>query len=279
LEDLQHGNVLLPPDTNATGTLEVVPVHDDVDEQVDGDRHPLHGSHPDKLGVAKESGSTVVVGVEEGQWLLLEDKEDRVNELDIFVQVVELNAILLVSPIPNPTLGPLATYVVQNDQRLSPTTALVTDGVEDTVSRESGQELLNEQSQENTTDKSQDKVVDHEQGVELERRQLLHDLATTEDDNVVCDKHHGGLLQCGQRGHVLGELELAGRVAHDLLIGLVKEGPQVHTKWPVEGRVGHMLKDFGCHYDRNRLLIQPSRSATKRLLGTAVLLTIRLLTF
>lgn len=131
------------------------------------------------------------------------------------------------------------------------------------MSHEGGQELLNEQNQENATDEGQNEVVDHEQSVELERRQLLHDFATTEDDNVVCDKHHGGLLQCGQRGHILGELELASRVAHDLLVGLVKEGPQVHTKRPIEGRGGHMLKDFGRHCDGIGLLIQPNRSATK----------------
>jgi hypothetical protein len=143
----------------------------------------------------------------------------------------------------------MATYVVQDDERLSPTAALVTDSVEDTVSHEGGQELLDEQNQENATDECQDEVVDHEQGVQLERRQLLHDFTTTEDDNVVCDKHHGGLLQCGQRGHVLGELELARRVTHDLLVSLIKEGPQVHTKGPIESREGDMLKDFGRHCD------------------------------
>jgi hypothetical protein len=61
-----------------------------VDQQVDGDGHPLHSSHTNKLSVAEESGGTVVVGVEEGQWLLLEDQEDGVNELDVFVDVVEL---------------------------------------------------------------------------------------------------------------------------------------------------------------------------------------------
>ena len=94
LENLQHGDVLLPPDAHTTGTLEVVPVHHNVDQQVDGDGHPLHGSHTDKLRVAEKSSGTVVVGVEEGQWLLLEDKEDGVNELDVFVQVVELRALV-----------------------------------------------------------------------------------------------------------------------------------------------------------------------------------------
>ena len=61
-----------------------------MDQQVDGDGHPLHSGHTDELSVAEEGGGTVVVGVEEGQWLLLEDQEDGVNELDVFVDVVEL---------------------------------------------------------------------------------------------------------------------------------------------------------------------------------------------
>lgn len=61
-----------------------------MDQQVDGDRHPLHGSHTDELSVAKEGGGTVVVSVKEGQWFLLEDQEDGINELDVFVDVVEL---------------------------------------------------------------------------------------------------------------------------------------------------------------------------------------------
>lgn len=90
LHDLQHGNILLPPDADTTGTLEVVPVHDNVDQQVDGDGHPLHSSQSNQLSVAKQGSSTVVVGVEEGQGLLLEDKEDGVQELDVFVDVVQL---------------------------------------------------------------------------------------------------------------------------------------------------------------------------------------------
>lgn len=61
-----------------------------MDQQVDGDRHPLHRSHTDELSVAEEGSGTVVVGVKESQWLLLEDQEDGINELDVFVEVVEL---------------------------------------------------------------------------------------------------------------------------------------------------------------------------------------------
>lgn len=40
LEYLQTGNPFFPPNTDATGTLEVVPVHDNMYQQVEDDRHP-----------------------------------------------------------------------------------------------------------------------------------------------------------------------------------------------------------------------------------------------
>lgn len=90
LGDLENGDVLLPPDANATRGLEVVPVHDNVDGEVEGDDDPGNGGVAEELGVAEKSGGTVVVGVEEGQGLLLEDEEDGVNQLEVLGEVVEL---------------------------------------------------------------------------------------------------------------------------------------------------------------------------------------------
>lgn len=87
------------------------------------------------------------------------------------------------------------------------------------------QELLNKQSQEDGADSGQKEVVNHEQSVQLEGGEVLHDLTATEDDDVVGDQHGRGLLECGHRGRARDEVELAGRVAHDLLIGLVEDGP------------------------------------------------------
>lgn len=61
-----------------------------MDQQVDGDGNPLHSSQTNKLSVAQKSSGTVVVGVEEGQGLLLEDKENGVDELPVLVEVVQL---------------------------------------------------------------------------------------------------------------------------------------------------------------------------------------------
>jgi len=53
LDDLKTSDPLFPPDTDTTGGLEVVPVHDNMNEQVEGDRDPRHGGGSDELGVAQ----------------------------------------------------------------------------------------------------------------------------------------------------------------------------------------------------------------------------------
>ena len=65
LNNLQTGDPLLPPDANAASGLEVVPVHDDVDGQVEGDGDPGNSSVADQLAVAKNSSGAMVVAVEE----------------------------------------------------------------------------------------------------------------------------------------------------------------------------------------------------------------------
>lgn len=95
LNDLETGDPLLPPDTDTAGTLEVVPVHDDVHQEVDINDNPLNRSQANKLGIAEKRGGTVVVGMKEGKRLLLEEQEDGVDEFEVLGQVVELFAISL----------------------------------------------------------------------------------------------------------------------------------------------------------------------------------------
>lgn len=109
LHNLQTSDVLLPPDADAAGALEVVPVHNHMDQQVDGDGHPLHRRQADQLSVAEESGGTVVVGVKEGQGFLLEAEEDGVNQFEVFGEVVQLVGAMSVSSI---GIQWHATYVV-----------------------------------------------------------------------------------------------------------------------------------------------------------------------
>ena len=66
LSDLHNSDVLLPPDADASGALEVVPVHDNVNTQVEGNWDPRNSSVSDELGVAEESSGAMVIGVEEG---------------------------------------------------------------------------------------------------------------------------------------------------------------------------------------------------------------------
>lgn len=117
------------------------------------------------------------------------------------------------------------THVVQNDQRLGPSTFVVTDGVENTVVPEGGDELLDKQNQQDTTDDGQDQVVQHEQSVQLEGLHVLHDLTATEDDHIVGDEDGGGLFEGGEGCHALLEVELASRVSSNQLKGLVEDGP------------------------------------------------------
>lgn len=65
LDDLQTSNPFLPPTADTTGTLKVIPVHDHVDEQVQRDDDPGHSGATEELGVAQNSGSAMVVAVEE----------------------------------------------------------------------------------------------------------------------------------------------------------------------------------------------------------------------
>ena len=84
LDDLKHRDVFFPPDADSARRLEVVPVHDYVYREVEGDGHPGDGGVAEELGVAEERGCAVVVGVEEGERFFLEEEEDGVEEFEVF---------------------------------------------------------------------------------------------------------------------------------------------------------------------------------------------------
>lgn len=52
LSNLEPGDPFLPPNANATGALEIVPVHDNMDQEVKGDRDPGNSSISDQLSIA-----------------------------------------------------------------------------------------------------------------------------------------------------------------------------------------------------------------------------------
>ena len=96
LSNLQTGDPFFPPDADASRTLEVVPVHDNVDQQIESDGYPGDRRKSDELGEAEECSGTVMVGMQEScdssvtvrnmletggkltERLLLEDEKDGV---------------------------------------------------------------------------------------------------------------------------------------------------------------------------------------------------------
>ena len=90
LKNLEHSDVLFPPNANAASSLKVVPVHNDMYSQIKCDRNPGHSSKTDELSVGEQSSCTVVIGMEESQGFLLEHKKDGVEEFEEFGQVVQL---------------------------------------------------------------------------------------------------------------------------------------------------------------------------------------------
>jgi hypothetical protein len=61
-----------------------------VDGQVESDDNPRNSGVAEELSVAEKRGGTVVVGVQEGKRLLLEDKEYGVDQFEVLGQVVQL---------------------------------------------------------------------------------------------------------------------------------------------------------------------------------------------
>lgn len=92
LQDLETRNPFLPPNADTTSTLEIVPVHQNMNEKVQANHNPLDGCRTNELGVAKQCCSAMMVRVEESQWLLFEKEKDRVDQFKVFGQVIELHA-------------------------------------------------------------------------------------------------------------------------------------------------------------------------------------------
>lgn len=125
LGDLKTSNPLLPPDLNTAGRLEVVPVHDNVNSEVQGDGNPRHRSVSNQLGVAKQGSGTMMVAVKESERLLFQEQENGVKELDVFGEVVE---------------------IVKDEERLSPSTIMIANTIEQSMIPESRNQLFQEEN-------------------------------------------------------------------------------------------------------------------------------------
>lgn len=166
------------------------------------------------------------------QWLLLQEKENGIDELQVLGQVVELWRKL--ASFTATRRESAQTHIVQNDQLIGPATLMVANGVENAIAHDFGDQLLQEQHQQNSANGRQVEVVDLEQAIELQRGIVLHDLATSEYENVVGDEHDGAGLECRQGCLALDEAEVLRLVALDRLEGLLENWPQLNAKRPVE---------------------------------------------
>ena len=196
-----------------------------MNQKVNSDGNPLHSGQTNELSVAQKSGGTVVIRVEEGQRLLLEEQENGVDQFKVFGQVVELGSCQSCRISTSLIRWGYTTYIVDDNEGLGPSTFVVADSEEDTVSPDCRQQLFDEKSQQSTADNGQVEIVNHEQGVELERGTALHDLPAPEDNNIVGDEHDRSILHGGHGRHTTGELELTRRISHHILKSLVEDGP------------------------------------------------------
>lgn len=160
--------------------------------------------------------------MEESQGLLLQDKKDGVEEFEVLVEVVELAQLLVVGNYP---CTRAMTYIVQNNQGLSPSTIVVTDSIEDTMVVEGRNKLFHEENEQNSTHSCEDKVVDHEKGVEFEGWELLHNFPTTKDDSIVRNQGNGGFFKSGHGRLSVHEAEIVCRISDDGVEGLVEVWP------------------------------------------------------
>lgn len=156
--------------------------------------------------------------------LLLEEEETGVEELKVLGKVVQLQ-IWLAHAMFSVVCTMFATYVVEHNERLSPATAVVANGVEDTATNNGGHELLNEENQEDERDGREVEVVDQEESLKLEGLTVAHELAATENDGVVDDNEDGCRLEGGHGCLERDKLELLSGIANNHLPALAEDGP------------------------------------------------------
>ena len=157
-----------------------------------------------------------MVCVEEGEGLLLEDEENGVNQFEVLGQIIHLHRLArnMETSRGNP-------YIVQHHQLPGPTSIIVTNGIENTVSNKSGEELFNEEGQETTTNDGQVEIVNHEGAIENKWLTMLHQFSPAKDYNIVCDQSSCRLFQSGHWSNARDKFEVIGGVAEDGRVTLV----------------------------------------------------------
>lgn len=120
---------------------------------------------------------------------------------------------------------PLGTHVVKNDKFIGPTTIVRADSVENAISCNLRDQLLEEEYQESARNDGQDEVVDLEDEVELESWTVPHQFATTEDDDVVRYQHGSACIVSRQSGLAWDKSKVLWLVALDGFETLFEDWP------------------------------------------------------
>jgi hypothetical protein len=119
----------------------------------------------------------------------------------------------------------MGSHIVQNNQRLSPSTVMITNSIKNTVVVKRREQLLDEKNQQDSADGGKQEVMNHEEGVELQSREFLHNFTTAEDDDIVGDQGSDGFFEGRHWGLVSHEAEVICRIADRDLEGLVEVRP------------------------------------------------------
>ena len=152
--------------------------------------------------------------------LLLEEEEDSVQQFQVLREVVQLS---MVSRIANTICeGP---YVVENDQLVGPSARFGANGIEYAVSDNRWDQLLGKERQENAADDGQVEIVNLEQPIQLHRRSIAHQLASTKDYDVVGYQDDGSLWECRHWRLALDEAKVLRLVAFGGFERFLEEGP------------------------------------------------------
>lgn len=117
------------------------------------------------------------------------------------------------------------SYVVENDQLVSPSAWFGANGIEYTVLDNSWNQLLGKERQKNAADGGQVKIVDLEQPIQLQSRSIAHQLAPTKDYDVVGYQDDGCLWECRHWRLALVEAEVLRLVAFDRFEGFLEDRP------------------------------------------------------
>lgn len=90
LDDLHGGKVLFPPGLNTDRRQSVIPVHEGMDDQVQGNRDPLNSRLTYELSVAKNEGEAVVVNMQECKVVALENEQNGIEQFPHLKQVINI---------------------------------------------------------------------------------------------------------------------------------------------------------------------------------------------